>query len=439
MKIQGHSFTVVGAARSGLAAANYLASVGANVHLVDHKKGLDRPLHLDERVTFECGTNSIRENDIAILSPGIPEVSPVRQTIAAQASEVLGEMELFGRLCPAPIIGITGTDGKSTVTTMIGAIIAKSGQQTFVGGNLGNPLTEDIHHMDESSVAVAEVSCFQLTTCTQLRPQVAVVTNIAVDHVDYHGSFEGYQRAKQRIAQRMGAENTLILNADDPYIRQWKLHTDARILRFSAQGEKNAEARFQDNQLLLGDELLFDRAQFQLLGVHNVANALAAALAARAFGIELPTIRKALLQYEPLPHRLRTIDTIDGVRWVNDSKATNPNAATAALNAMDTPTILLAGGSVKDADFTDFGQLVREKAKATVLFGETRSTLADAIGTSGSLYVVETLKEAMEQAREIAKAGDTVLLSPACASFDQFNSYAHRGDVFEELVRGLIN
>ena len=437
MKIAGASFTVVGAARSGLAAANYLAQAGANVHLVDHKPDLERPSQLGERVSFKSGTNSVRDSDIAILSPGIPEVSPVRQEIAAQASETLGEMELFGRLCPSPIIGITGTDGKSTVTTMIGAIMREAGKTTFVGGNLGNPLTEDLPTMTKESVAVAEVSCFQLTSCTLFKPQVAVVTNIAVDHVDYHGSFEAYQAAKRRITLRMGAADCVILNGDDPYIARWRLDTPAKVLKFSALGDPDADASYQEGNLRIGATELFSRAEFQLLGNHNVANALAAGLAAHAFGVDVPTIRKALLSYESLPHRLRTVATIDGIRWVNDSKATNPNAAAAALNAMDSPSILLAGGSVKDADFTSLGTLISQKTKAAILFGQTRETLANAIDSSHPVLVVETMEEAVQKARSLALQGDTILLSPACASFDQFKSYAHRGEVFEGLVGKL--
>jgi UDP-N-acetylmuramoylalanine--D-glutamate ligase len=438
LKVKGRSFTVVGAARSGLAAANHLATSGADVHLVDHKPGLKRPADLHAAVSFASGTNSVRSGDVAIISPGIPEVSPVRQEIASTASEVMGEMELFGRLCPSPIIGITGTDGKSTVTTMIGAIMEQAGKQTFVGGNLGNPLTLDLEEMSASSVAVAEVSCFQLTSCSQLQPEVAVVTNIAVDHVDYHGSFEGYQAAKRRIALRMEPAHRLVLNGDDSHISAWELDTQAQILRFSAQGAVDADARYVDRKLMLGQELLLERHELPLLGIHNVSNALAAALAAQAFGIDVATIRKALSSYEALAHRLRTVATIEGIRWVNDSKATNPNASSAALNSMETPSILLAGGSDKDADFTELGTLIRDKTKAVVLFGQTKSVLARAIGDSHPVFLVETLHDAMDKARSLAVAGDTVLLSPACASYDQFNSYAHRGEVFEALVQQAV-
>ena len=233
----------------------------------------------------------------------------------------------------------------------------------------------------------------------------------------------------------MGPEHVLVLNGDDPYIAQWDMGTSTQIVRFSVRGNTHAEARFCDGALFLGDAVLFQRDQFRLLGNHNVANALAAALAAKSFGVDHDTIRQGLLTYDALPHRLRTVAIKNGIRWVNDSKATNPNAAAAALNAMDTPTILLAGGSIKDADFTSFGKLVRRQTKAVVLFGQTRNTLASAIGQEHPMYLVESLEEAVNKAQRLACSGDTVLLSPACASFDQFTSYAHRGEVFEDLVK----
>ncbi len=441
MIIEGKCFTVVGAGRSGVAAANVLARRGGDVVLVEANPDAQRPDGLDPRVAFEPGTNRVRPADIAVLSPGIAEVSPVRGQIAVAASETIGEVELFHRLCPAPILAITGTDGKSTVTTMLGAICEASGRPTFVGGNLGNPLCEGLDALTPEHVVVAEISCFQLTTCHQFRPRVAVVTNIAEDHTDYHGSFEGYQAAKRRIWMNMGPADTLIVNADDPYIAQWKLPDAPRVQRFSVGG-RPAEARLEGGllRLLVDGEIvdLMRRDELNLLGLHNVANALAAASAAVAFGIDPQVARRALLAYQPLPHRMALVGSFGGVRWIDDSKATNPNAASAALRAVEGDLVLLAGGSSKDTDFSEFGALVRDKTRAAVLFGQTRHQLAAAIGDEHPLAVVETLGEAVAMAQTIAKPGDTVLLSPACASFDQFKSYAHRGDVFAGLVRALM-
>lgn len=432
--IDGQRFTVIGAARSGLAAANHLAAHGGDVLLVDHKGGLERPPGLHPDAAFEAGTNRVRPGDVAIMSPGIPEVSPVRQTIARQASEVMGEMELFARLCPGPLLAVTGTDGKSTVTTMLGQILRAAGRTTFVGGNLGNPLTEDLDAMNATTLAVAEVSCFQLTSCDTFHPTVAVVTNIAVDHVDYHGSFEAYQAAKRRVARQMTPSDALVLNGDDPHIALWQLETEATTLRFSAAGDMEADAYFSEGSLWVGGALLFARDVLPLFGVHNVANALAAALAARAFGVSMAHIHEGLRTYEALPHRLRWVRDFQQVRYINDSKATNPNAASAGLLAMDRPTVLIAGGSDKDADFTAFGQVIRDRSRLVILFGQTQDALADAVGPTHPTHRASNLEEALVLARTHATPGDVVLLSPACASFDQFRSFAHRGEVFESLV-----
>ena len=447
MNAAGRSFSVVGAGKSGLAAANLLARHGADVLLVE-QRDVPRPESLDARVAFRAGTNDIRPGDVAVLSPGIPEVSPLRASYAKQASEVIGEIELFQRLLPPsiPILAVTGTDGKSTVTTMLGEIIAAAGRPTFVGGNLGNPLCDDLDRLGEDHVVVAEVSCFQLTTCRDFRPRVAVVTNIAEDHTDYHGSFAAYQAAKRLIWRAMTADDVLVLNRDDAHIATWTLPRgpDAPRLRWFSLIDHDADARVvptDDGDRIevrapSGERLyIMMRAELPLLGRHNVANALAAAQMAVDFGISPAVVRAALAVYRPLPHRLAKVGTVDGVTWVDDSKATSPNAATAGLLAMETPVVMMLGGSSKDADFRPLAAIVRERTRAAVCFGATREAIAVALGDHPKI-VAPTLAEAVAAARSLAQPGDTVLLSPACASFDEFKGYAHRGEVFSALVRG---
>ncbi len=435
MKVSGRNFSVVGAGRSGIAAANALAQLGADVLLVD---GADkaRPARLDERVSYRSGSNAVRRGDVAVLSPGIPEVSPVRAEVAARASEVLGEVELFWRLCPAPVTAITGTDGKSTTTTMIGAIHEATGRATFVGGNLGNPLSEEIGLLSEAHMVVAEVSAFQLTTCDTFRPQIAVVTNIAEDHLDYHGGYAPYQAAKRRIFLNMGKDDVLILNRDDAQIATWDL-PDAPKTRWFSLESTEADAYVKEGKLWLHGRPFMKREELMLLGQHNIANALAAALAAEAAGVTDADIKRGLMGYKALPHRLETIDTIEGVRWVNDSKATNPNAAAAGISAIESSLILLAGGSSKDADFSEIAALIRARTKHAILFGQTRQEIAEAIGSGHPTHCVETLVDAVALATTLAERGDTVLLGPACASYDQFKSYAHRGEVFTALIHAL--
>lgn len=441
--VAGRSFSVVGAGKSGVAAANLLARHGGDVLLVEQRADAARPEALDARVAFVAGTNEVRRGDVAVLSPGIPEVSPLRAAIAAQASDVIGEIELFYQLLDPriPVFAVTGTDGKSTVTTMLGEIIAASGRPTFVGGNLGNPLCDDLDRLTPEHAVVAEVSCFQLTTCREFRPRVAVVTNIAPDHTDYHGSFAAYQAAKRLVWRAMTEDDVLLVNGDDPHIATWALPTRPKVRRFSlvdhdahARLLPSAEGEKLEVTTPAGERLyIMMRAELPLLGAHNVKNALAAAQMAVDAGISGPVIRAALMRYRPLPHRLATVGTFDGVTWVDDSKATSPNAATAGLMAIETPVVMMLGGSSKDADFTELAALVRQRTRAAVCFGATRQAIADAIGDHPKA-VVETMAEAITAARAFAKTGDTVLLSPACASFDQFKGYAHRGEVFTSLV-----
>lgn len=452
MNVAGRSFSVVGAGKSGLAAANLLARHGADVLLVE-QRDVPRPDGLDARAAFRSGTNDIRPGDVAVLSPGIAEVSPLRALIAAQASEVIGEIELFQRLLPAsiPILAVTGTDGKSTVTTMLGEIVAAAGRPTFVGGNLGNPLCDDLDGLGPDHVVVAEVSCFQLTTCRDFRPRVAVVTNIAEDHTDYHGSFAAYQAAKRLIWRAMTADDVLVLNGDDPHIATWTLPSGpaAPRLRWFSLTDRDADARVvpsadcnsgHDRLEVTGPSgerlYIMMRHELPLLGRHNVANALAAAQMAVDIGIDPAAIRAALATYRPLPHRLARVGTFDGVTWVDDSKATSPNAATAGLLAMESPVVMMMGGSSKDADFRPLAAIVRARARAAVCFGATREAIAAALGDHPKV-VVPTLAEAVVAAKSLAQAGDTVLLSPACASFDEFKGYAHRGEVFTAQVRAL--
>ncbi len=429
MEVQGGAFTVVGAGRSGRAAANALARRGANVRLTEARAEAKRPEALAGGVEFVAGSNAVRPGDVAVLSPGISEVSPVRSEVAAVASEVIGEVELFWRLSPArEVVAITGTDGKSTTTTMIGAIARASGRPTFVGGNLGNPLCEALDDPDDPLTAehlvVAEISAFQLTTCVDLRPKVAVVTNIAEDHLDYHGGFQPYQAAKRRVWARMGEGDLLLVPRHDPFIARWPLPEGPTIRWFGAE---DTRARPWVREL-------------PLLGAHNVLNALAASAAMEALGVDDATARDALMAYRALPHRLEPVGEVRGVRWINDSKATNPNAAAAGLSAVadeGAPVIVICGGSSKDADFGPFGRLIRGRARLALCNGQTGPELARAIGAPKRTEVFATMEEAFARAAAVAEPGDLVLLGPACASFDQFRSYGHRGEVFRKLVKGL--
>jgi UDP-N-acetylmuramoylalanine--D-glutamate ligase len=427
--------TVVGAGASGLAAANVLAARTAQVTLVE-ASARPRPAGLDPRVDYRADTNAIPTGDLVVLSPGVTEVSPLRALAAARGRAVIGELELFARLCPAPIHAITGTDGKSTVTTMLGAIFAATGAPTIAGGNLGTPLCALLDEITGASRIAAEVSAFQLTTCDRFRPRTASVTNIADDHVDYHGTHARYLAAKQRVSRCMGAGDTLILNRDDPVVAAWPIPPGATVRWCSLRGP--ADGWFDGTWLRLrdgeGDHPWLRRDELALAGLHNVANALIAGVQATAAGVPPAIAAKALRGYRALAHRIELVAERGGVRWFDDSKATNPHAASAALRAINGPIVLLVGGASKGVALDAFAALVRARARRVIAFGQARAELAAAIGPD-RVGLAATLAEAVAIARAIAVAGDAVLLSPACASFDEFESYAHRGDAFAALAR----
>ena len=460
-------YSVIGAGKSGVAASNLLVSRGHDVVLYEDRADAPRPAGLDARVGYEAGHHDVRLGDVAVLSPGVPEVSPVRAEVAARAAKVIGELELFALSCELPILAVTGTDGKSTTTTMLGDIMAASGRPTIVGGNLGNPLTGEVALLQPGGVVVAEVSCFQLTTCETFCPAVAIVTNIAEDHTDYHGSFGAYQAAKRRVWDAMGPSGAVVLNADDPHIRGWLeggagpqqtpvYWFSSRESVTSVRGISVDVAAFLRDAVLYvtppgGDATpLMTRPELPLVGDHNVMNALAAAQAAVLAGVEVATCRAALMAYRPLPHRLNPVGTVDGVTWVNDSKATNPNAAMAGVRAISGPLTALVGGSSKDADFGELAALLAGRADRVVCFGQTRDLVAAALHgavlASGAsperarpeVHVVPSMEAAMDLARSLTQGPATVLLAPACASFDAYKGYHHRGEVFEARVRSWL-
>lgn len=440
MKCAGRRVTVVGAARSGVAAANVLVARGASVTLVDREAGRPRPPRLSGGVQFWSGTDDVPAADLVVLSPGVTEQSPVRALARTRAPEVIGEVELFWRLCPSEpfVVAVTGTDGKSTVTTMLGAVWARAERGHWVGGNLGTPLCELLDAGAPPPYVLAEISAFQLTTCALFRPRVAVVTNIADDHLDYHGTFERYQAAKRRVWAAMRAGDVLVLNADDPHIALWSLPTNVTVRRFSLR-DPSADGYVDGEWLWIrragAVERWIHRARLPLRGVHNVANALAAGLAASAAGIDLGLVADALGAYRALPHRIETVAVVDEVEWVDDSKATNPHASSAALRAFSRPVVLLAGGAHKGAALAQWSALVREKCRGVVVFGRDRAALRNALSGATQVEAVETLAEAVEVAASLARPGDVALLSPACASLDAYRSYAERGADFASLVR----
>lgn len=434
MDLNAMRFSVLGLARTGVAAANYLARHGADVVASDSKPADRLPLgDLDGRIVVKAGENFVRRGDTVVISPGIKPGSPTWHLAHDLGNEVISDIELFYRLCPCPIIAITGTDGKSTTTSLIGNLLEAAGKRVFVGGNIGLGCMNGLEGLGPDDVAVLEVSCFQLTHCPTFRPRLAVVTNIAEDHVEYHGSTAAYIEAKQQVYANLGPGDVIVCNGDDPEISTWTFPDGVTVRRFGWREGLDSWADGSESHLPGG--LVQPHRELKLKGLHNIENVMAAALATAE---HFPAVLPALQSYAGLEHRMEYVATINGVEYYNDTKATNPHATTAVVNAFrDEPFWLLAGGHDKGSDFTELGALIAERTRGALLYGQTRIRIASAIPEGACVETMETLAEAVDRVHQLATPGEKVILAPACSSFDQFTDFEQRGRIFKELVRAL--
>lgn len=372
--------------------------------------------------------------DVVIASPGVPPHNPQLAAALASGVPVFSELELGSWFIDAPMIAITGTNGKTTTTELIGAMGRASGRRTVVAGNVGTPLSEVVG--SEVDLLVVEVSSFQLFLCEHFRPDVALVLNLTPDHFDWHPDFEHYASAKGRIFQRQRRRDAAVLPADDPSIAA-RFSIPSQIYEFSATRVPDRGAFVRDDQVVLrlGDaqEPLFSLSEWQLPGVHNRENLLAASLAARLAGLDAAAIREGARSCRPMAHRMEQIATVAGVTYVNDSKSTNPGSLEKALEP-GVPTLLIAGGVTKGCDFRPLRDAVRRGARRVFVIGEGADDLATAWDGATEIVRAGDLETALRRAAEEAQPGERVLLSPGCASFDQFDNYVHRGNRFRELV-----
>ena len=469
--VEGATFAVLGLGRSGVAAANALARRGADVMAWDDQPAerLSAQLErLDPRVTSRCGAAYVaRPGEIAVLSPGIGPTTPTFRRARASAALVIGEIELFYRLDRAdngglghPIIAITGTDGKTTTASLIATLFETAGFATLLAGNIGDPLCNHIDKLEPNAIVVAEVSAFQLITAPLFRPRVAVLTNIAADHLDYFGGdFSAYIDAKVSVARHCGAGDTVIVNGADVRLQPLcdRLAAElggARLWRFSARDMLPAGFCLDDHDLIWrtpgGDvalahsDELGDLGERRWGGVHNIDNALAASAACLALHLPINAIRQGLRLFAPPPHRCEPVGSIGGVRFINDSKATNPHAAIAGIRgtavAEGERLVWIGGGSAKDASFDELAEVLCAHAHTVVLAGATAPQIAEALALRDNpppILRAESLHAAVPMALQAAADAGVVLLSPACASFDSFRGYAHRGDEFRLAVSQL--
>jgi len=458
-QLQGQSITVVGAARSGLAVSRLLARAGAKVFLTDRDaaaEGVEAALAA-EGIAYEFGGHTERAHraDLAVVSPGVPSTAPLVVALAQSGIPVASEIEVASWFCRAPIVAITGTNGKTTTTSLTGYIFQQAStadgrpRRVAVAGNIGYPFADSVDDLTEDDLVVLEVSSFQLDHIHTFRPKVGVLLNLTPDHLDRYGyDFAQYAAAKYRLFENMGPGDTLIYNADDETLAGIVPGAAAsrglRLVPISLDADPGgADAAFvRDRTVVLRlhatEDAIMPTAQLALPGRHNLYNSLAAAVAARVMEVRSDVVRESLASFEGVPHRLEFVRELDDVRYINDSKATNVNAVWYALESFDQPIVLIAGGRDKGNDYASLRPLLREKGRAVIALGESAAKVAEGLGSVvPAVEMATSMEEAIRLAQKHAQPGDVVLLSPACASFDLFDNYEHRGDTFKRLVHAL--
>ncbi|HEY6638239.1 MAG TPA: UDP-N-acetylmuramoyl-L-alanine--D-glutamate ligase [Solirubrobacterales bacterium] len=441
-------FLIVGLARSGAAVASVLAERGETVIGVDSGSPEEAAGLEQAGVEVSLGVDGTRQLDRArtlVKSPGVPQDAPVVVAARERGIEVTGELELAWRLIPNAFCAVTGTNGKTTTSELIGHLHRTAGRPVAVAGNVGTPLASLVGAVDADATVVCEASSFQLEDTTYFSPECAVFINVAPDHLDRHGTLENYLEAKLRIFANQGNDDVAVYNGDTEELRGRDLGGCARLVRFCpAEGEAadpDCELSLRDGVIFAADEPLIREDELQLLGSHNVENAMAAAAAGIASGLPRDAVAAGLRSFPGVRHRLERVRERDAVLYVNDSKATNVTSALAGIRAFEGGVRLIAGGRPKQESFEPLAPVVAERCAACYLIGEAadrmEAELAPAAEAGVEISVVETLERAVEAAAGEARPGEVVLLSPACASFDAFKDFEERGDRFRELVEAL--
>ncbi len=451
MEVDNKHFVVVGLARSGIAVARFLKRHGARVTVTDQadEKGLGSAVAEAHEIgaIVELGGHNeatFASADGVVISPGVPHTLPAFEAARTRGIPVIGEVELAARFIKVPIVAITGTNGKTTTTELLGSMLAAAGMKVYVGGNIGNPLIEIADRQVSLDVIVAEISSFQLDTTSTFRPHVAVLLNISPDHLDRYPDIDAYAASKGRIWTNQGPEDFAICHGNDPLVQQQSSTIKARQLNFFASPPKNGQpgqgAIITPKQIAISVPGIsagrIDLSRTSLIGPHNRENIAAAGLAALTCGASLESIQSALDEFKTLAHRLEPVGNVGGIMFVNDSKATNVDAVIRALECFNQPVVLIMGGRNKGYNFGTLDAHVRKHVKKLIVIGEARKEIADALQQSPRQGIEEAadMASAVQKAFAAARPGETVLLSPACASFDMFGSYAERGEKFRQLV-----
>ena len=447
IELRGKRVLVTGLARTGVATALFCAARGAAVTATDTRSEAELGEHIAELraagVAFSLGGHDqriLRNHDLLIPSPGVPADAPLLLAARAMNLTIWSEIELAYRFLRGRLIGITGSNGKTTTTSLAEHILRGAGFATILAGNIGTPLIACVEATREETITVAELSSFQLELIEQFRPDIAVFLNLTPDHLDRHHTLEAYAAAKARIFENQTRQDAAILNVDDPATAPYA-PSNPQVFWFSRQ------QRVEQGAFLSGDEILFRhnereeivlrRHDISLVGAHNLENVLAAVAATRLAGAEVAAIARGVKSFAGVAHRLEFVSEIAGVRYYNDSKATNVDATLKALDAFSGRILIILGGKDKGSDYAPLQKPLREKAVLALLIGAAAAKIETQIAGSVAIDRAETLDRAVEIAAHAARPGDVVLLAPACASFDQFQNYEHRGRVFKELVHQL--
>ena len=448
MELSGKKAAIIGVGKTGLATARFLAGRGVRLAVTDAKPllswGEARAAleSLPAEVAFACyGPEILAGVDFVIPSPGIYPSNPILAEAVQRGIPVMSELELAARFIQTPIVAITGTNGKTTVTSLVGVILREAGKRVFVGGNIGDPLIGYADGPQAAEWAVVEVSSFQLQWAETFHPRIAVLLNVTTDHLDYHGSFAAYRAVKEQLFARQTARDLAVLNGDEAATVSLQERLCARTELFSSLGPVDRGIYLSGEKLIhlfaTGEREEYPVSMIRLPGRHNQENVMAAILAARACGCAPAEIVRAVTGFRGIAHRIQYAGEKNGVLFYDDSKGTNVDAVKRALESFSQPVILLLGGRDKEGDFETLAPLIRRGVKEMVLFGEAREKIEKRLGGIVKTTLAATLKEALGQACRSAVPGDVVLLSPGCASFDEFRDYKERGNRFQEWVGQL--
>jgi UDP-N-acetylmuramoylalanine--D-glutamate ligase len=448
MDLQNKRVLVVGLGKSGVASALFLKSRGARVTVSDSKPEADLReeilLLLEHGITVETGGHgdrTFRGQDLIVVSPGVPVDAPQLVQARNLGEPVIGEIELAAQFLSGPIVAITGANGKTTTTSLAGEMIAAGKFSTLVGGNIGTPAISFVDRAGPATWTVLEVSSFQLETIVEFRPRIAVVLNVTPDHLDRHKTFDTYVNAKARIFENQRADDFTVLNADDPTTAGLSDRTRAQLFWFSRKKETEKGAFVRGTDIVFrdsyGERGIMSLAEVSLKGAHNLENVLAGVCIGMLVGCQPEQIRLAVRNFKAVEHRLEFVTRFADVDYYNDSKATNIDATIKALESFPANIHLILGGKDKGSDYTVLNELLRQRVKRVYTIGAASAKIESQIQGAAEIEHAETLENAVRRASESAVAGDIVLLAPACASFDQFQSYEHRGRVFKETVHSL--